>query len=717
MSTHSRLSRAQKKENPFQPSDQSTHDGALLIESITDYAIFMLDPHGYVISWNAGAERLKGYHADEIIGQHFSRFYPQEDVTRGKPAMELRIAVDSGRFEEEGWRVRKDGSLFRANVIITAMLDETGKLRGFSKITRDITQRYRAEEALRNAEEKYRRIFEDSVTGIFQTTPDGKYLSVNPALARLFGYDSPAELMASRAEISSQGYVNPRDREMFKSKLNEMGSISNFEYQAYRKDGSKIWLMENARMVRDSSGAPLYYEGTLMDITDRKVAEERVLYLAYYDVLTGLPNRTLMLDRLTKALANARRRKDRVALLYLDLDRFKYVNDSFGHSHGDLLLQSIGKRLASVAREQDTVARISGDEFLIILAGIKDPSEAAIAGTRFLDAMAVEFEVEDQCFSVTCSLGISIFPEHGADSETLIKNADWALHAAKDRGRNNLQFFSEDMNAKASEQLTLGNGLRTAVEKRELFLAYQPQMDIDTGRTVGLEALLRWRHPELGLIAPDKFIPIAESSGLIVSIGEWVLRAACSQVRNWQVEGLPVVPVAVNVSAVQFRQRGFVDLVARVLQETGLPPHYLELELTESLLLSTGDVTFSVLKELSALGLKLAIDDFGTGYSSLSYLKYLPVSKLKIDRSFVENIATNSDDAAIAATIISIAKQLHLEVIAEGVESEAQLSFLRLHECDQIQGYYFSKPLSVDAMAEHLRFASLRPLSGGEKVL
>ena len=355
--------------NASRPNDRSMQEGALLVESITDYAIFMLDSDGFVISWNRGAEKLKGYQADEIIGQHFSRFYPEEDIASGKPEMELRVAASDGWFQEEGWRVRKDGSLFRANVTISAILDENQKLRGFSKVTRDVTSRYKIEQALRETEKGYRRIFEDSVTGIFRSTPEGKCLSVNPALARLFGYDSPEEFTESHPEVFSQSYVNPKDRELFKSKLNEMGSVKNFEYQVYRKDGSKIWLMENARIVPASIGTSLYYEGTLTDITDRKIAEEKVLYLAYYDVVTGLPNRTLLLDRMTKVLASATRRGEKVGILYFDLDRFKHINDSFGHLCGDLLLKEAGKRLASTAREQDTVARISGDEFLIVLAG------------------------------------------------------------------------------------------------------------------------------------------------------------------------------------------------------------------------------------------------------------------------------------------------------------------------------------------------------------
>jgi diguanylate cyclase (GGDEF)-like protein len=416
-----------------------------------------------------------------------------------------------------------------------------------------------------------------------------------------------------------------------------------------------------------------------------------------------LPNRNLLHDRLSQALAGARRRQDKVAVLFLDLDQFKTVNDSLGHSFGDLLLQEVAKRLKAASRELDTVSRSGGDEFVLILTTVKDMADVAVAAERFVKLMTDGFVVQGYPLNIGCSLGISIFPEDGADCETLIKNADAAMYCAKENGRNTWRFFTEAINVEVAERLMLETSLRLALQKNELFLMYQPQMDVATGRITGLEALLRWQHPELGLVPPDKFIRIAENSGLIVPIGLWVLRTACSQARKWQDEGLLSVPVAVNVSAVQFRQRGFCELIRKVLHDAGLAPRYLELELTETLLLSSAEVTLSVLQELNAMGLSLAIDDFGTGYSSLSYLKRFPVSKLKIDRSFVRDIAVNPDDAAIATAIISMAKSLRLKVIAEGVENESQMSFLRTHQCDEIQGYYFSKPLSVDKVSDKLQ--------------
>ena len=569
-----------------------------------------------------------------------------------------------------------------------------------------VRRQLQEQQALRHAEEKYRAIFEDAVVGIFQTTPEGRPLSINRALAQMHGYDSPEQLLAEVSNMTHQLFVDPGRMDELTRALNENGVVRSAEVEVYRRDRAKKWLLVNLRAVRDEDGNVRLHEGTVEDITDRKVAEERVQYLAYYDALTGLPNRTLLQDRLSMALASARRQKDKVALLFVDLDRFKNINDSLGHAGGDLLLQEVAERLKTRARDQDTVARLAGDEFLIVLTDLKDIPDAAVAAERFMDAMTPQFIVQGQPLNVSCSLGISIFPEHGADGETLIKNADAAMYTAKDYGGDNFRFFTDEMNAQVVERLTLENSLRLALDRKELFLVYQPQMDIGTGKITGLEALLRWQHPELGLVPPDKFIKIAENSGLIMSIGEWVLRTACLQARKWQDEGLPAVPVAVNVSAVQFRHDGFRDLIRRVLHETGIAPGYVELELTESLLLSNADVTFSVLQALKAMGLKLAIDDFGTGYSSLSYLKHFPVSKLKIDRSFVRDVAVNLDDAAITTAIISMAKSLNLKVIAEGVETEEQMSFLRARHCDEIQGYYFSKPLSPEDVVVALRGAA-----------
>jgi diguanylate cyclase (GGDEF)-like protein/PAS domain S-box-containing protein len=558
---------------------------------------------------------------------------------------------------------------------------------------------------------------EAAANAIVITDFHGTIMWVNRAFTTMTGY-SKEEILGKNPRILKSGEQPESYYAELWSTISS-GKVWKGEIVNRRKDGTTYAEeMTITSVSLEDIGNPTntYFIAIKQDITQRKAAEKQVQFLAYYDALTGLPNRTLLQDRLTKALASARRRKDKVALLFLDLDGFKDINDSLGHSVGDLVLKEVAERLKKWAREQDTVARVGGDEFLVVLTAVKEVADAAVAAERLMDAIIAEFVVQGHSLGIRCSIGISIFAEHGRDGETLIKNADAAMYCAKESGRNNFRFFTKDMNAQAVERLTLENSLRLALGRGELFLVYQPQMEIATGRITGLEALLRWQHPELGLVPPDNFIRIAENSGLIMPIGEWVLRTACSQARKWQDEGLLAVPVAVNVSAVQFRQAGFCELIRRVLHETGLAPQYLELELTESLLLSNADVMFSVLQELKAMGLKLAIDDFGTGYSSLSYLKQFPVGKLKIDRSFIRDIAVNPDDAAITTAITSLAKSLNLKVIAEGVEDEAQMTFLRAHQCDEIQGYYFSKPLAVDKVADKLRGTAVHALSANHGV-
>ena len=427
----------------------------------------------------------------------------------------------------------------------------------------------------------------------------------------------------------------------------------------------------------------------------RENAQEQIHHLEFFDALTELPNRLHLHRRLNAALAKARDANKKVAALFLDLDNFKLINDSLGHSVGDALLKEVARRLQQHVRDEDIVARVGGDEFLVILAELEDVADANHAANRILRSVSASINNDGVPLSVTCSIGISLFPDHGADSEELIRNADAAMYRAKESGRNRLCFFTNEMSAGVTERLTLENSLRGALERQEFYLDYQPQLEIATGRITGLEALLRWNHPELGLVPPGKFIGVAEECGLILPIGEWVLKAACMQAQQWQDQGFAAIPIAVNVSAVQFRQEGFCELIRSTLRETRLKPNYLDLELTESLLLSNEDVMFRVLDELKSMGVKLTIDDFGTGYSSLSYLRQFPVSKLKIDQSFIKDVSRRASDAAIASAIIGMAKHLDLRVIAEGVETEEQFSFLRAQHCDEIQGYYLSKPLSA----------------------
>jgi diguanylate cyclase (GGDEF)-like protein/PAS domain S-box-containing protein len=678
------------------------------------HAIVITDCDGKIVWLNKAFTALTGYSKEEVLGKNPRLLKPGEHSELYYAKLWSTISLGKV-WQGELVNKRKDGTTYIEEMTITPVSQGVGNAAytHFVAIRQDVTKRKLLEERLQNNENKYRALFEQSADANWLMNEKG-FLDCNPAALQMFGYSTGTE-MVHPADISPPNQPDgipsrvAAEQKMAAAFLN---GRERFEWLHQRKNGS-TFPAEVCLTALTLSGQPTLL-ATVRDITDRKVAEERVQYLAYYDALTGLPNRTLLQDRLAKALASARRRKDKLALLFLDLDRFKDINDSLGHSVGDLLLQKVGERLKTWGREQDTVARLGGDEFLIMVTGIKDATDAAVAGERLMDAMTAEIVIQGHSFSINCSLGISVFPEHGADGETLIKNADVAMYSAKDNGRNNFRFFTEEMNARVVERLTLENSLRLALEKEQLFLVYQPQMDIATGKITGMETLLRWQHPDLGLVLPDKFIRIAENSGLIVPIGEWVLRMACRQARKWQDEGLPAVSVAVNVSAVQFRQEGFCELIGRVLRETGLAPQYLELELTESLLLANPEVMLSVIQELKAMGLTLAIDDFGTGYSSFSYLRQFRVNKFKIDRSFIRDVAVNPDDAAITAAIISMAKSLRLKVIAEGVETEAQMSFLRAHQCDEIQGYYFSRPLSPEQAADKLRGTGVYALSASQ---
>jgi diguanylate cyclase (GGDEF)-like protein/PAS domain S-box-containing protein len=666
-------------------------------------AIVITDSHGTIIWVNHAFTTMTGYSREEALGNN-PRLLKSGEQSVSYYA-NLWSTISSGKvWRGEIVNQRKDGTSYTEEMTITPVTRDVGNPDNyFVAIKQDVTERKRSEEELYRAHQMLQTLLNTIPQRVFWKDRNCSYVGCNRAFATDAGLNDPAEIIGK----SDFDLVWSETAEVYRTDdklVMEQGSAKlGYEEIQDRPDGGRVWLRTSKLPLSDREGKVTGVIGTYEDITDRKVAEDRVQYLAYYDALTGLPNRALLQDRLAKALASARRRKDRVALLFLDLDRFKDINDSLGHSVGDLLLQEVAERLKKWSREQDTVARVGGDEFVIVLTAAKDGADAAVAAERLVHAMSAAIVVQGRTLSVGCSLGISIFPEHGADSETLIKNADAAMYCAKENGGHNFKFFTDDMNAQAVERLTLENGLRLALDKKELFLVYQPQMNIATGKIIGLEALLRWQHPTLGLVPPDKFIRIAENCGLIMPIGEWVLMTACSQARKWQDEGLPALSVAVNVSAVQFRQEGFCETIRRVLQETRLAPPYLELELTESLLLTNADVTHSVIRELKEMGITLAIDDFGTGYSSFSYLRQFRVSKLKIDQLFIRDVATNPDDAAITAAIISMAKSLHLKVIAEGVEDEAQMSFLRAHQCDEIQGYYFSKPLAVDKVADKLR--------------
>ncbi|MBS1196251.1 MAG: hypothetical protein H6R18_36 [Proteobacteria bacterium] len=560
----------------------------------------------------------------------------------------------------------------------------------------DITARKRAELALTESEELFLTTMGAAQVGIF-VVQDSKLAYVNPLIPRMFGYRENEMVGMAPFDL-----VAPELRESVVQEQRSKGSESSrsFETVAVRKDGSTFPAMVLAAPT-SYKGRPAW-TGTIFDLTERKQAEKRIIELAFFDPLTGLPNRRLLEDRVGQAVAEAERKKGSLALLVLDLDKFKRVNDSLGHGVGDQLLCSVATRIKKVVRKTDTIARMSGDEFVFVLPG-SDAEGAAEMARSLINACAQPFIITGHELTVTPSIGISLYPTDGQDFEHLYKNADLAMYQVKEDGRQNYQFYSQSMNSATLEHLFIEHGLRNALAADQFLLVYQPLVLLRTGHIVGCEALIRWQHPELGLIQPIRFIPVAEDSGLINSIGEWVLRKACWQAKAWQDAGLPLQAIAVNVSPVQFRQSRFVEMVAEILQTSGLPASCLELELTERTVMHDAEVNLGTLSALSKMGVELAVDDFGTGYSSLAYLKRFPVGKLKIDQSFVRDIAEDRDDLAIAETIVSIGHSLRLNVLAEGVETEEQLNILEEGDSDMAQGYLFSVPLPADEFAEMLR--------------
>jgi diguanylate cyclase (GGDEF)-like protein/PAS domain S-box-containing protein len=469
-----------------------------------------------------------------------------------------------------------------------------------------------------------------------------------------------------------------------------------------RRDGYESAIEDSAAPIHDRRGQVTGAVMVFHDVSSARAITLRMSYLAQHDSLTDLPNRILLNDRLHQALALAHRQQKKLAVLFLDIDRFKHINDSLGHAVGDRLLQSVAQRLLACVRSSDTVSRQGGDEFVILLPDVKHAEDAALTADKILVALRTPHRIDELDVHISISIGIVTYPDDGMDAETLMKRADFAMYQAKDSGRDNFQFFMPDMNVRAIERQSIENDLRHAMQRGEFELYYQPKMDLETGTITGAEALIRWHHPELGLVPPARFIPIAEECGFIVPIGRWVLREGCRQVRDWQEAGLQKISIAINISPVELRAKDFVAGVRAVLTETGLEPHCLELELTETFLMQDSRSTAVVLESLRDMGVQLALDDFGTGYSSLSYLKRFPISTLKIDKSFVRDLTTDADDASIVCAVISMGKSLHIQVVAEGVETQEQLAFLKEQICPAGQGYYFSEPLTACAFARLL---------------
>ncbi|MDD5241014.1 MAG: EAL domain-containing protein [Sulfuricella sp.] len=613
-------------------------------------------------------------------GALFAMFYL---ITRH---VERQLDESQTRLVAEG----KEREALQARNI--AQLEEEG-----SKLRRTQEELHKKEESLLLAGE----VFESSTEGIIITDAQGNVLQVNRAFSNITGY-SEADAVGKTPRLLRSDRHNPDFYRAMWASLIEYGYWQGEVWN--RRKNSDVypqWLSIIA--TRDEQGETIHYLGIFADLTEKKLAEAHTHHLTHYDALTELPNRQMLEEHLKQSLASAHNDNRLVALLYLDLDRFKAINDTLGHPFGDKLLQAVAERLAGHIRDSDMIARFSGDEFTIVLSDVGGQHNAVLIAQKVMAALAEPFQLESQEVFATASIGIALYPIDANSRDDLIKNADTAMGHAKAQGGNNYRFFNTDMNVTVTQRLSMETHLRRALEREEFILHYQPQISLHDNRIIGMEALLRWQHPERGLVSPGEIIPLLEETGMIGPVGEWVLRTACAQSRRWIAEGLPPLRVAVNLSARQFHQSDLAAMVTQALQDSGLAPDQLELEITESIMIQDVSATIGTLHQLHALGIQISIDDFGTGYSSLSYLKRMPISKIKIDQSFVRDLCVSHNGNAIANVVINLGHSMKMLVIAEGVETREQLDYLRAHGCDEIQGYYFSRPLPAEEFAQLVR--------------
>ncbi|MHB8535597.1 MAG: EAL domain-containing protein [Sulfuricaulis sp.] len=643
---------------------------------------------------NPALAAIFGYTVEEIAGKlgpadltaPDDRALVAENI--GKRAQGV---VHDVRYSFRG--LRKDGTLIDVEVH-GARIEYDGRPAIVGTLL-DITERKQAEAEIR----KLSSAVEKAADSIFITGVDGVIEYVNPAFETITGYRRE-EAVGKTPRIVKSGKHDPAFYRKLWDTLRR-GEVYRDVFINRKKNGQLYYEEVTITPLTSERGVITHYISAGKDITERMQTQERLHHLAHHDVLTDMPNRVLFAERLKQALNRAQWHKRALAVLFLDMDRFKLVNDTLGHEAGDRLLQALAARLNSCVREGDTVARFGGDEFAVFLDDIASPDDVAPIAQKFLETLARPLTVDGHEFFITASIGIGLYPNDGTDSQTLMKNADTAMYRAKQQGGNTCQFYQAEMNAHALKRLELETDLRRALERQEFVLHYQPQIDLKSGSVIGSEALIRWQHPERGLVPPMEFIPLLEETGLIVPVGEWVLRAACAQYHAWRAAGLPPSRVAVNVSSRQFNGGGLVETVGRVMQDSGMEPGVLELEITESVIMKNPQAVVETLQTLSSMGVRLAIDDFGTGYSSLSYLKRFPIDILKIDQTFVRDITTDPDDAAIVSAIITMAHSLDIQTVAEGVETREQLEFLRAQGCDFMQGYYFSRARPAGEI-EHL---------------
>lgn len=669
--------------------------------SLTDYCknqilpitLWVLNNKGkFTLSEGKGLQTL-GSEPDQVIGQ--SVF----DVYKNIPAI-LNAAETALNGEEANTVFEINHRLYQA--FLNPVKDTQANVTNVIVIVNDFTELAQAEQQMRILS----CALEQASDMVLVTDIKGVIEYVNPAFEVITGY-TREEVIGKKPSILRSGKMESEVYHDLWETLLRGDSFSEV-FINQRKDGSIFYEEKTISPVVGPDNNITHFVATGKDISERMRTQERLHYMAHHDTLTKLPNRTLFLDRLRQAMARARWHNRLIAILFVDVDRFKSINEKLGHDAGDQILIQLTKRLSQSTRAGDTIARFGGDEFAILLDDIASEKDVSQLAKKLLDTLAPPFVLEGKEMIISASIGVSIFPSDGEDEDELLRNADVAMYRAKDLGRNNYQFYSNEMSARAFEQLTLENSLRHALKRQEFFLLYQPQVDLTTGEIVGVEALLRWQHPDLGIILPTEFVTLLEETGLIVPVGNWVLETACLQAVQWHQAGFKQLKLSVNLSGRQFNNPNIIKSFQEVIEESTIDPSLLELELTETMLMRNASKTISALNSLHHLGIEIAVDDFGTGYSSLNYLRRFPISTLKIDRSFIRDVADDVDDAAIATAIIVMAQSLNLRVIAEGVETDAQKSFLQEHHCHLIQGDWFSIPVDAESMTQLLSSASPR---------
>lgn len=662
--------------------------------------VWVIDADARTVYVNPRMAQMLGYRVKDMLRRPIGDFMGKAARETIEETLARRRQGVSEQYE---FRFRRsDGSELCTLMEGNPLFDENGAYQGALAMATDITQRIALERSVRLRDEQLSNAEHLAHLGSWSWDVENDKVSWSDQLYRIYGMEPQSEIITFENYL---GKVYPEDRERCMQLVQEsLHTRKPFKYdeRIYWPDGSTRHLVSRGNVILRADGSVDRMVGICMDITDRRRGEEQLDFLSHYDPVTGLINRYVLLERAEAAIDRGARHAEPVAFLLIDLDRFKHINDSLGHPVGDRLLNAIGMRIRHAVRISDTVSRVGGDEFVVMLDDIHDNSETAIVAEKILSAIAQPMVLDEHAFNTTASIGIVNFPKDGIDVPTLLKNADAAMYRAKQRGRAMYQFFSHDIGESAADVLRITSGLQQAAERNELFLVYQPQLRVDTGVLSGVEVLVRWRHPEMGLIEPLRFIPLAEDTGQIIELGRWVLDTACKQAMAWRANGLPEFRLAVNLSNRQLKDPGFVQMLRGVLRDSGFPPQDLELEITESATVHDYFAVNQMLRAVGELGVALAVDDFGTGYSSLSQLKQLPIDRVKVDRSFVDGVPADENELAMVGAIVAMAIQLGLSTTAEGVETQAQLDYLRSIGCEEVQGYLLARPLESDALLQAL---------------